>query len=254
MSTTLWSKQPAKFKYIIKLSLIFCIFKTDLNPSFFIFYMEINSFYYYLGYITTCFSLPPLIIGLLCIKTVKGYLFPLFVYVSVSFVTEFINLGLTESGINNMFVFRFFTIIEFMLISLFYYLFFRKYLRPVYLLLPFPIFLAVVFIDYSINGLNSMDNFSASIESILLSLYALVSFLFVMRRLLFENILSEPFFWINSGVLFYFSGNLLVFAFSNYVFEYEPSIGNALWAIPQFLNIFFNILICIGFWKAKRAR
>ena len=96
-----------------------------------------------------------------------------------------------------------------------------------------------------------MDNFSASVEAILLSVYALVSFLFIMRKLLFENILSEPFFWINSGVLFYFSGSLLVFAFSNYFLTFEPSNQYVLWSIPQFLNIFYNILICIGFWKAR---
>lgn len=213
--------------------------------------MEINSFYYYLGYITTYFSLPPLIIGLLCIKTVKGYLVPLFVYVSVSFVIEMVNLGLTESGINNMFVFRFFTIIEFILISFFYSIFFRKYLRPGYIFLFIAVFLGVAFIDYKINGLNAIDNYSSSVSALFVSLYALISFFYIMRKLIFENILSEPFFWVNSGVLFYFSGNLLVFAFCNYVNTYQQSYSNALWAIPQFLNIFFNILISIGFWKTR---
>lgn len=99
-----------------------------------------------------------------------------------------------------------------------------------------------------------MNNFSTSLEAILLSLFALFSFLFVMRKLIFENILSEPFFWINSGVLFYFSGNLLAFTFSNYVYTHQQPYYNTLWAIPRFLNIFFNILICIGFWKTRRAR
>lgn len=213
--------------------------------------MNSNTFYDYLGYITTFFSLPPLIIGLICIRTVKGYLIPMFIYVSISFFTEMINFVLTESGINNMFIFRFYTIIEFILISFFYSMFFRKYLRPRYLLLAIPLFLVVAFIDYKINGLNTMDNLASSVASISLSLYALVSFLFIMRKLLFENILSEPFFWINCGVLFYFSGNLFVFAFSNYVYTYQQSYSSALWAIPQLLNIFFNIFICIGFWKTR---
>lgn len=213
--------------------------------------MSSSTFYDYLGYITTFFSLPPLIIGLLCIKTVKGYLVPLFVYVSVCFVTEMVNFGLTESGINNMFVFRFFTIIEFILISFFYSMFFRKYLWPGYLLLFIGVFLVAAFIDYKINGINTMDNLASSVVSIFLSLYALVSFLYIMRKLIFENILSEPFFWVNSGVLFYFSGNLLVFAFSTYVYTYQPAYSDALWTIPQFLNIFFNIFICIGFWKTR---
>lgn len=213
--------------------------------------MNSNTFYDYLGYITIFFSVPSLIAAVLCIKSVKGYLVPLFVYVSVSFVTEMINFVLTESGINNMFIFRFYTIIEFILISFFYHIFYSKYLKSSYLLLLIPLYLVVAFIDFKINGLNAIDNFSSSISALLLSLYALVSFLFVMRKLIFENILSEPFFWINCGVLFYFSGNLLVFAFSNYIYTHQQSYLIALWTIPQFLNIFFNIFICIGFWKTR---
>lgn len=213
--------------------------------------MDTHYLYYYLGYISTLFSTLSFIVGLLCIKSINRYLVPIFLIVSVSFVTEIINVVLVRLNINNHFIFHFYTVIEFILISFFYLLFFREYSRQQYFLLPIPLFLIIAFIDYKINGLNSMDNFSSSVGAVFLSLYALFSFLFVMRKLLFENILSAPFFWINSGILFYFSGNLLVFAFSNYVFAKEESIGNALWSIPQFLNIFYNILISIGFWKTR---
>lgn len=213
--------------------------------------MDTQYLYYYLGYISTLFSTLSFIVGLLCIKSINRYLVPIFLIVSVSFVTEIINVVLVRSNINNLFIFHFYTVIEFILISFFYLLFFKKYLNANYLLLPIPVFLIVTFIDYKINGLNSMDNFSASIEAVILSIYSLVSFLFVMRKLLFENILSAPFFWINSGVLFYFSGGLLVFAFSNYFLATELSNHSALWSIPQLLNILYNILISIGFWKAR---
>lgn len=213
--------------------------------------MSEYSFNDWLGDISILFCMSSFIVGLLCIKFIKGYLVPLFLIVFVSFVTDSINFICVRENINNFYILHFFTIIEFILISFFYLLFFRKYLRPGYLLVPIPVFLIIAFIDYKINGFNTMDNFSASLEAILLSLYALASFLFVMRKLLFENILSEPFFWINSGILFYFSGSLLVFAFSNYFLTFEPINQNVLWSIPQFLNIFYNILISIGFWKAR---
>ena len=213
--------------------------------------MDSNSFYYYLGYISTLFSAFSFFVGLLCIKSIKGFLVPLFLIVSISFVIEIVNVVLVRSNINNLIIFRFYTVVEFILISFFYYIFFRKYFRSSYFLIAIPLFLIIAFIDYKINGLNSLDNFSSSIGTILLSLNALFSFLFVIRKLLFENILSEPFFWINSGILFYFSGNLLVFSFSNYFLATELSNHSALWSIPQFLNIVYNILISIGFWKAR---
>lgn len=213
--------------------------------------MDINFVNYYLGYISTIFSVLTFTIGLLCIKYIRGYLTPIFLIVSVSFVIEIINVALVRSNINNLFIFRLYTVIEFILISFFYHTFFKKYFRSCYFLLAIPVLLLVAFIDYKINGLKSLDNFSSSIGAIFLSLYALFSFLFVIRKLIFENILSASFFWINSGILFYFSGNLLVFVFSNYIFTNEESIGNALWSVPQFLNIFYNILISIGFWKTR---
>lgn len=213
--------------------------------------MDTHFLYYYLGYISTLFSTLSFIVGLLCIKSINRYLVPIFLIVSVSFVTEIINVVYASSNINNFYIFHLFTILEFILISFFYILFFKKYLRPVFLLLPIPVFLIVAFIDYRINGVDSMDSLSASVEALLLSMYALFSFLFVMRKLLFESLLSEPFFWINSGVLFYFSGGLLVFAFSNYFLATELSNHSALWSIPQLLNILYNILISIGFWKTR---
>ncbi len=96
-----------------------------------------------------------------------------------------------------------------------------------------------------------MDNFATSTESIILSLYALGSFLFVMRKLIFNNLLSEPFFWINSGVLFYFSGNLLVYVFSNYLVSSGLYNDSHIWSITPILSIFFNILLSIGFWKTR---
>ena len=213
--------------------------------------MNINTFYTSLAAASTTFSALPFVVGLICIKHIKEYLIPLFLIVVVSLITDVINYILINSHINNLYVFHIFTFIEFTLICFFYKIFFSKYFNSVYLLLFIPGFLIVALIDYKINGLRSMDNFSSSVESILLSLFALFSFFFVMQKMIFENILSTPFFWINSGILLYFSGNLLYFTFSNYLHTTESSNHLAVWMISSFLNIFYNILISIGFWKAK---
>lgn len=212
---------------------------------------NINDFYDYLAIVSTLFSITAFIIGLACIKSIKGYLVPLFLYVSVSVVVEIINFILARLNTNNLYVFHFFSIIEFILLSLFYGLFFSKHIKRAYLLLPIPFFLIIAYVDYKINGLKSMDNFSASTESILLSVYALLSFQFIMRKLIFENILSAPFFWINSGILFYFAGNLLFCVFSNYIYTTEYYNYNALCSISAYLNILYNIFIGIGFWKTR---
>lgn len=213
--------------------------------------MNIGTFYYYLGIISPIFSALAFIVGLLCIRSIRGYLVPVFLIVSVSFVIDTLSFICVRYNINIYFIYHLFTVIEFIMLSTFYHLFFRKYFKSGYFLFPIPVFLIVAFIDYKINGLYAMDTLSFSVESIILSLFALFSFLFVMRKLLFYNLLSEPFFWVNSGILFYFSGNLFIYAFSNYLLAFKQYKESALWSVPLFLNIIFIILISIGFWKTR---
>ncbi len=187
----------------------------------------------------------------MCNKSIKGYFVPILILVSASFISDILCFICLKSSINILVIYRFYTLVEFILISFFYYLFFKKYFKSGYLLLVIPVFLFIAFSDYKINGLMNMDNLSTSVESVLLILYALFLFLFVMRKLIVDNILSEPFFWINSGILFYFSGNLLIYAFSNYLIAFRIYDNSALWLIPVCLNIIYNLFFSIGFWKTR---
>lgn len=202
--------------------------------------------------ISAVFSFMPFIIASINLKKTKTFLIPLFILFAINIVMELFAIVLSESGENNQYIFHYFTVVEFTLISLFYSFFFKNYFSTLLINLLIPVFLLAAYIDYKVNGLESMDNFSTSIESIVLIFYSLFFFYYVLKNLIFENLLQTPVFWINTAILFYFSGNLILFIFSNYMGRIDPVKYAVLWvAIHSFFNVLYSILLSIGFWKTR---
>lgn len=227
--------------------------KTDHIRLFFIFIsMNSPSFFYRLAIVSTVVEALPPLIGLLCLRRLRGYLVPVMLLALCGLLTDVISSLFIAEGSNNLFIFHLYTLLEFSLLSIFYFLFYKQYVGRNYVFLAvIPAFYVVGYLDYHLHGSNSIDNLSASIESLILAIYSLLSFLVIMNKLIFKNLLSVPFFWVNSGVLLYFLGNLLVFAFCTYASESERINTMAVWALHSLLNIVFNLLICVAFWEAR---
>lgn len=174
------------------------------------------------------------------------------VLVLLSAVTEAFNFYFVLSGRNNFFVFRIYTAIEICLITLYYYNFYKKFIKTFWVLIILPLFIIISIIDVKINGSQNFDNYATSFEAIAFSIVSLGSFYFLLNHMIFEKITDLSFFWINSGVLLYFGGNLILFIFNNYLFQSKSFSQTALWGIHSCLNILYNSLIAIGFWKIQR--
>ncbi len=208
---------------------------------------------YWLSNISTVFSIISLLVGIFYFKTIKKYLIPIFVIVSISAIVEIVTLIFKDFSINNLSIFHIYTFFEFSLIYIFYLLFYKSYIKINILYLILPVFYLIGYFDYKVNGISEMDNFSITIESSVFIVISLISFLFLMNRDSIEKI-KAPFFWINSGVLIYFSGNILLFTFCNYLNKSELEMYKVLWlVIHSLLNIAYNILICIGFYKSRKV-
>jgi hypothetical protein len=172
--------------------------------------------------------------------------------VIVSIAIEILSKIELESSRSNFFLLHFYTVIEFTFISLFYINFFKSYFKPTIGYIGILLFLGVATIDYRINGIEAMDDFSVSVECITFIAYSLFLFYFILKNLLYNNLLSEPVFWTNSAILVYFSGNLLLFVFNNYLLKTAPTNESFLWStIHSFFNIVYNIILAIGFWKTR---
>lgn len=214
--------------------------------------MEKHNFVFYIIVFSAALCLVPLIISLVNFKKINLQLMPIFLLLVINTVMEVINFFFARAGEHNYYIFHYFTVIEFTLISLFYSFFFKQFFNPLLINLLIPVFLIGGYIDSKVNGVNSVNNFSASIESIIIVFYSLFLFYYVLKNLIFENLLSTPIFWLNAGFLFYFSGNMILFVFSKHMAQIEPEKYALLWhVIHTFFNILFNIFLSFGFWKTK---
>jgi hypothetical protein len=197
-------------------------------------------------------AVAPIIISFFRFKLFKRDLYSVVLLVYFAGFIEIINSFNIWEGMGNFYIFRFYTLLEFLLLSLFYFRFFNHYFKPLILYPLTLLFLFVATYDYKINGLMTLDNLSSSTSSILLSCYALFLFYYLLKYLLIQDILSSPIFWINSAVLVYFSGNLFLFTFSDALFKLDSKSYNFFWGtIHSFFNISYNVLLAVALWKTK---
>lgn len=209
-------------------------------------------FLYYFTNFSSLSCFLPVIFSTLRRKDLNSYMKPLFLLSIVAIVTEITNAVHAFFVVNNYYIFHLYTIVEFSLICLFYHRFLKQYFRDLVTIPIILIFLISAYIDFKINGLAKFDNFSISFEAIILSCYALFSFYYILKHLLFENLLNAPVFWVNAGIIIYFSGNLILFVFTNILFRDYSEKYTIVWnSIHSITNLVYNILMSIAFWKTR---
>ncbi len=86
------------------------------------------------------------------------------------------------------------------------------------------------------------------LEATLLIGFSLAYFYKLAKEMKVEHLEREPFFWVNTGVLIYFSSNLFVFTYSNYLLLYSQKLGIRIWFIHALFFIFFNCILAFALW------
>lgn len=175
----------------------------------------------------------------------------LWILIIISALTELTNEVLHRCNVNSMYVTHVFTSLEFLLISIF----FIKTISPSKLnyLLG-----GIIVVFFGISGYellsaaeNTLDEISTTTEAILFIIYSLGTFFYMLQNPGQQSIFTVPLFWFNTAILLYFSGNLFLFLFTNYLVAHSGENFYELWGIHSVLNIIFYILISVGFWKTK---
>ncbi len=193
----------------------------------------------------------PLLIISLRFKYISIELIPVAILLLISILVESINFAFVINSKNNFLILRVYTVFEVFLLLSFYFLFYN-YKKLGNYAVCFILLLVSEYVDYKINGLSSFDNYSTSFESILFSSIALWSFYHLSKNQDYINPINYPFFWMNSSILIYFGGNFVLFVFNNYLLQHQSSGHLAIWGIHSCLNILYNCLIAVAFWKTKR--
>jgi hypothetical protein len=203
-------------------------------------------------YISALAVLIPLVFAFINFKHIRDYTWPLFIYFIASFIIEII--------INIQFAFLLkielagftYTLLECTLISLFYYRFLRQDLKAGIIKIITALFIVASLVGVYVFDLQKADFYARAVESFIFTTYCLFLYYYVLKNLVFDSLLDSPIFWINTAILLYFSGNLIIFIFSEYIARHQTDSYMLLWqSIHTFFNVSMNILFGIGFWKLR---
>ena len=177
-------------------------------------------------------------------------------FVCFAFITEIgLNVLVDVFGIyKNLSLLHFYAPIEFLLLSLVYYRHLTGHVNKYALL--------VIIIGFEIycilnpilfQNLNEYSN-ARSFGSIILIGFSILYYHKIMVQANIQQLSKEPMVWINTAVLFYFSGNLFYNALFSLILAYSREFSKLTNWYFGILNVAFYLFIAIGFWKAGRQK
>lgn len=191
--------------------------------------------------------------GLICYKSFSLPTKIMYLYVSVSFITEtlgYYSLYISSEKKVNFLLYNIYVPTSFLILSLFFYIIINnKNIKEIIYLLTFLlIFIHIFFIFDSINIKFDFRLFLLSI--FLLSIYSIL----FLRQILYseESIYLNPHFWIVTGILFFYSGYFFLSGFINYISLKDPALARKLYTINHLLNIIYYSLVTYGFICQRR--
>ena len=204
--------------------------------------------------VSTYSVIAPVLVGLYRFRYLTPALKVIFILVVTGCAVEMLGVfGISVQG-STLPTYVVFTLLEYLLISLFYYLLARNmYLQKI-------IFWgSIVYMCVFLGVTNSVEESSAhfgylsAAESIIIVLWVLLYMRQIMHLEIDMDLKRSPTFWISTGFLLYFLGDFFLFASFSLLMK-DASLAVKFYdIIHSSLNILNYLLICIGFYFSTRV-
>lgn len=187
--------------------------------------------------------------GILNYHYIKSELNILFIYISISAITQFlVSLYIIIVNKNNTPGLHFYLLVEYILYSLFYLKILKGTFHKKWIYL-----ISILFVGYSlsntffIQGIWKYPNIVRAIEAIILVFYSLLFFYKTMVETRIKILWKEPLIIVNLAVLIYFSGNFIYHLFFNLFLTFSRETAIKMGYVFVFLNLIYYLLISVGF-------
>ncbi len=175
----------------------------------------------------------------------------LFVYLMLFF--EVVGHILSNLGMPNLFIIHIYTPVEFY----FYCFIFSKQIVPP---LPKSFFKGLLYAFGAIALLNMLfiqgfaqfNSYTRVLESLIFISFSVVLLFQLFRQEESVPFQRKPLFWFACGILLYFSGNLFVFIFSNFLLQYYTQLNKYIWLFHTLMNAITYVLFAVALWKDSR--
>ncbi len=173
-------------------------------------------------------------------------------YVFLSGIIQITSSYLNGQKQNNLWLLHLYTPLEFTCIVWFYSTVLQGFLkRAVFVWIGVGFALLSGLNSWFLQDPKTFNTYARSLEGILVILFCLVWCYKTLTEMKIKQLQKDPVFWVNTGFLLYFSGNVLLFAFSNYILGINRALNLYIWAFHAFFSILVYFFISIGLWKAR---
>ncbi len=112
----------------------------------------------------------------------------------------------------------------------------------------------IFFLLITTHQISSLDSATQTIRDLIMIICAVMYFFHLMYDLPENSLTKSPMFWINSGILFFFSCTFILSLSINYLLDVQRDDFALFWAFRNFLRAIFCIIICLGIWQARKRR
>jgi len=144
-----------------------------------------------------------------------------------------------------------FTIIEYVLFSLFLYLIINKRIIRIIIVACLPVFLAISIFSFFTDQRSDFDSLPTTIESILVISFCIFFLFQELNNPEVPFIYQNPNFWFVFGMLGYLAGNF--FLFLQYA-NISSDLRDGFWTINLLFNILKNALFAIALYLPKTKK
>ncbi|MCB0628320.1 MAG: hypothetical protein R2824_14660 [Saprospiraceae bacterium] len=194
----------------------------------------------------------PAIAGLILFNRMSKVQRVIWLLVLLSVLTEVIARWVRNTDEFQNLVYYIFTLCEFILLSYIFMQTLVPFFRRAFLLTLIIFFCLFVIVDMVwLSGLAAFNSYSTAVEGLLIIFLILCYFYKTLQELRIKYLEREPLFWVSTGVLLYFSSNLFIFLFTNYINSSTRALF-IIWGIHAIFGILLNVLYTLALWVTPK--
>ena len=197
----------------------------------------------------------PVLIGAWYFRNISIDLVPVYFFFYFTTLQDYFTTLLAMSHYPNVWLINIYQLIE----SVFYPFLFHRFLSGkkmnlLFLLLLLSVFLIWTYTTFFIYSRNEPNSITRTFGGLLIVLYAGNTLIRLSKDttvFLFYN----PWFWLASGCLIYFTFSLIVYSVLPMIVgnQYIPYVYDPVWMVHSIMNIFSNLLFAITFLCLNRT-
>ena len=211
-----------------------------------------NAYFFYIANIHPVVSCVAIAICLIAYKAKQPYIKLLGLSQLLNVVVHLlVILFVSVLKINQNILLAFADAVEFGLISGVYYLATNRQHKTVFTFFPVA-FALLSFVNTTFIQGDSINSFSLVVKSIVAIFFSLYYFYWLLQELPTTELQRLPMFWVNSAILIFYSGNLFLFVFTDYLIHVMNNDMYLMWTVHNVLKIIEILMIVVALWMDLR--